>query len=224
MRILVVEDNAPFRELLRSHLSKQGFAVDTAATIVDARMLCEELYDVILLDLTLPDGHGSELLTQLRRGGQQTPILVLSGRSDAADRVRLLDAGADDYVVKPVDLDELVARIRAVTRRSVGSHEPQLSLGNLVFDQRSRQVVVNGRRLTLRPRETSLLETLLTRVGQPIHRETLLSRLYSIDDEIGSNALDVHVHHLRRRLAEAGAAVNISTVRGHGYALRDRDE
>jgi len=131
--------------------------------------------------------------------------------------------GADDYLVKPVDFEELAARIHAVARRSAGRNEasqPGLAFADIVFDPRNRQTIVNGRPVELRPREAALLEALLRRAGEPVHREALLSSLYSLDEEIGSNALDVHVHHLRRRLSDAGARATISTVRGLGYALR----
>src|SRR5436190_1208994 len=162
MRVLAIEDNRQFLDLLRSHLVKHGFAVDTAET--------------------LESGLG------------------LAG------------------------LGGLVARIRAVVRRGpAASRQEQLAYAGLVFDQKNRQAIVNGRAILLRPREAALLEALLRRAGEPIHRELLLSSLYGLDEEIGSNTLDVHVHHLRRRLAEAGARVSIATVRGHGYALRGHD-
>jgi two-component system response regulator TctD len=157
----------------------------------------------------------------LRRKKNPVPIIVLSARGGIAERVQLLDAGADDYVVKPCDLDELVARIRAVARRGGARREDRFSYGDLELKRESRQTVANGRTLTLRPREMALLELLLRHAGEPVHRDVLLGNLYSLDEEIGSNALDVHVHHLRRRLADAGARVGIATVRGYGYALQD---
>lgn len=221
MRILVIEDNRQFLDLLRPHLSKHGFAVDTAETCVNGLALAlDGGYEVILLDLTLPDGDGIGIVEELRRSEREEPILVLSARGEITDRIELLERGADDYLVKPFDLDELVARIRAVTRRGKTSQPEIPAFAGVAFDRRSRQAIVEGRPVTLRPREASLLEALLRRAGEPIHREVLLAGLYGLDEEIGSNTLDVHVHHLRRRLAEAGARVTIATLRGHGYALR----
>jgi DNA-binding response OmpR family regulator len=209
---------------VRSHLAKHGFIVDTAMTATDGLIVAAAgEHDVILLDLALPDGDGSQIVEELRRARRPVPIIVLSARSAILDRVGLLDLGADDYLVKPFDLDELVARIRAVTRRGAAREEERLAFADLEFDRRTRQAIVNGCPVALRPREAALLEALLRRAGEAIHREMLLSSLYTLDEEIGSNTLDVHVHHLRRRLAEAGARVSIATVRGHGYALRGRD-
>ena len=205
MRVLAIEDNRQFLDLMRSHLAKHGFVVDPAETLSDALALAAEGgHDVILLDLGLPDGDGAAIVEQLRRSRQSAPVIVLSARGGVVERVGLLDLGADDYLVKPVDFDELVARIRAVVRRGTARPEERLAFADIVFDRASRQAVVNGRPVTLRPREAALLEALLRRAGEPIHREHLLSSLYALDEEIGSNTLDVHVHHLRRRLAEAG--------------------
>lgn len=224
MRLLAIEDNRQFLDLMRSHLGKHGFAVDTAETAAEGLSLAAVgEHDVILLDLGLPDGDGTQLVKALRQARNLVPILVLSARGAIQDRIELLDAGADDYLVKPCDLDELVARVRAVARRGTVHVEERLSFAGLVFDRNTRQAIVNGREVALRPREAALLEALLRRAGEPVHRELLLSSLYSLDEEIGSNTLDVHVHHLRRRLAEAGARVGIATMRGHGYALRARE-
>jgi two-component system response regulator QseB len=224
MRVLAIEDNRRFLDLMRSHLAKRGFAVDVAATLADGLILVASgCHDVVLLDLSLPDGDGKEFIDRLRREHSSVPIIVLSARGEIAERLGSLDSGADDYLVKPFDLDELVARMRAVARRGGARKEEGLSFADIVFDQKRRLVLVNGQAVTLRPREAALLELLLRRAGEPIHRDILLSSLYNLDEEIGSNALDVHVHHLRRRLAEAGARASIATVRGHGYALRGHD-
>src|SRR6266851_5268382 len=220
MRVLAIEDNRRFLDLMRSHLRKRGFTVDTADTLADGLIMASSGgYEVVLLDLLLPDGDGGEVIDRLRRERSLVPIIVLSARGEITDRLGAFDSGADDYLVKPFDLDELVARIRAVVRRS-GSHREVLSFADVVFDQRRRQVLVNGQILSLRRREVALLELLLQNAGEAIHRDLLISSLYSLDEEINSNALDVHVHHLRRKLAEAGARVSIATVRSHGYALR----
>jgi two-component system, OmpR family, response regulator len=224
MRILAIEDNRPYLDLMRSHLAKHGFTVDTAETLADGLVLARAgEHDVILLDLGLPDGDGAAVIEELRRRQSPIPVIVLTARGAILDRISLLDTGADDYIVKPVDFDELVARIRAVARRGPSRRQERLAFANLVFDRQSRQAIIDGRPIALRPREATLLDALLRRAGEPVHRDLLLSSIYSLDEEIGSNTLDVHVHHLRRRLAEAGARVSIATVRGHGYALRGHD-
>lgn len=224
MRILAIEDNRQFLDLMRSHLMKHGFVVDPAETLADALALAADRGpDVILLDLGLPDGDGAAIVTALRHARNTVPVIVLSARGSVVDRVGLLELGADDYLVKPVDFDELVARIRAVLRRGTTRWDDRLSFADISFDRESRQAIVNGHPVPLRPREAALLEALLRRAGEPIHREQLLSSVYAFDEEIGSNTLDVHVHHLRRRLADAGARATIATVRGLGYALRGGD-
>ena len=221
MRILAIEDNRRFLDLMRSHLKKRGFTVDTADTLTDGLIMASSGgYEVVLLDLLLPDGDGGEVIDRLRRERSPVPIIVLSARGEITDRLGALDSGADDYLVKPFDLDELVARIRAVVRRGATRKEDTLAFADVVFDRRRRLVLANGHVVSLRPREVALFELLLRRAGEPVHRDLLLSGLYSLDEEIGSNTLDVHLHHLRRKLTEAGARVRIATVRGYGYALR----
>ena len=221
MRVLAIEDNRRFLDLMRSHLKKRGFTVDTADTLADGLIMASSSgYEVVLLDLLLPDGDGGEVIDRLRRERSLVPIIVLSARGEITDRLGAFDSGADDYLVKPFDLDELVARIRAVVRRGPSRKEDTLAFADVVFDRRRRLVLANGHIVGLRPREVAVFELLLQSAGEPIHRDLLLSGLYSLDEEIGSNALDVHLHHLRRKLADAGARVRIATVRGYGYALR----
>ncbi len=221
MRVLAIEDNRRFLDLMRSHLRKRGFTVDTADTLADGLIMASSSgYEVVLLDLLLPDGDGGEVIDRLRCERSLVPIIVLSARGEITDRLGAFDSGADDYLVKPFDLDELVARIRAVVRRGPSRKEDTLAFADVVFDRRRRLVLANGHIVGLRPREVAVFELLLQRAGEPIHRDLLLSGLYSLDEEIGSNALDVHLHHLRRKLADAGARVRIATVRGYGYALR----
>jgi DNA-binding response OmpR family regulator len=166
LHLLLVEDNQQLLGLLSSHLGKHGFAVDTAETLADALvMVGADVYDAILLDLGLPDGEGARVLEELRRQNRATPVIVLSSRGEIAERVNLLDLGANDYLVKPFDLDELGARIRAVTRRGSLQAEPLLTYAGLEFDRRNREAIVGGQRLALRPREAALLEVLLRRAG-----------------------------------------------------------
>ena len=220
MRVLVVADQPDPYQLARSHLKRRGLVVDHAATQGEALgMIAATRYDVILLD-PMPVDDGARLVGHLRRGGDAVPVIVLSATATAADRIGLLEAGADDCLGKPFDLDELVARIKAVSRRGRPEDEQPVVLGNLCFHPGRRAVVIDGRPIVLRPRELTLIETLLRGSGQPVHRDQLMSNLYSADAAIGSNSLDVHVHHLRQRLAAAGANVSIATIRGLGYALQ----
>ena len=222
MRVLAIEDNQRFLDLMRSHRAKRGFTVDAASTVADGLALAHQGgHDAILLDLALPDGDGSQIVGELRGARNSVAIIVLSARGTILDRVGLLDAGADDYLVKPFDLDELAARIRAVARRGGVRGGEYLTFADITFDPHNRHAIIEQRAVPLRPREAALLEVLMRRAGEPVHRDALLSSLYGLDEEIGSNTLDVHVHHLRRRLAEAGARAGIVTVRGLGYALRD---
>src|SRR4051794_4800099 len=179
MRVLAIEDNRPFLNLLRANLTKRGFTVDGTETLEDGAALASGGgYDAILVDLALPDGDGKQVVEMLRRARDPVPILVLSARGGIGDRVALLDLGADDYLVKPVDFEELAARIHAVVRRSAGRNEalqPGLAFADIMFDPRNRQAIVNGHPVELRPREAALLEALLRRAGEPVHREALLS-------------------------------------------------
>lgn len=222
MRVLVVADQPDPYQLARSHLKRRGLVVDHATTQGDALgMIAATRYDVVLLDPT-PLEDATRLVGHLRRGGDTVPLIVLSATATAADRIGFLEAGVDDCLAKPFDLDELVARIKAVSRRSRPEEERPVVLANLCFHPGRRAVVIDGRPIVLRPRELTLIEALLRGSGQPVHRDQLMSNLYSADEAIGSNSLDVHVHHLRQRLAEAGASVRIATIRGLGYALQAR--
>jgi two-component system OmpR family response regulator len=227
MRVLVVEDKPAFLRLICSHLTKHGFVVDGVETIKDALATVRSAsYDMVLLDLMLPDGHGGAFMNELRREGRKVPVIVMSAHGGLADRINLLDGGADDYLVKPFDFDELIARIRAIIRRRFSSRpdaERQLMFSNIIFYPEGRFVAVNGRNVTLRRHEAALLETLFSRAGEPVDRGHLMSCVYSEPGEIGSNSLAVHIHHLREKLREAEAKVYITSVRGVGYALQYRD-
>ncbi|HLY46845.1 MAG TPA: response regulator transcription factor [Stellaceae bacterium] len=225
MRVLVIANEISADRLVSRHLTRHGFVVDEAASREEApASVAATRYDCVLLGLALPDGGGSALVRRLRRDGGLVPVIVLAAGATAADRIGLLEAGADDCLAKPFDLDELVARIRVVTRRGRVNEEQPLRLADLSFYPNRRAAIVGGRPLILRRRELALLEALLRSAGQPIHRDQLTSRLYSADEEIGSNSLDVQVHHLRQRLADAGAKVRIATIRGLGYALQAHDD
>jgi DNA-binding response OmpR family regulator len=222
MRILVVEDEARIAELLGSSLSRAGFAVDAVRLCGDAReALSLTRYDAAILDLGLPDGDGLKLLREVRSGGNRVPILVLTARDAIDERVLGLDSGADDYLVKPFAMAELVARTKALLRRPGGALGTTLQAGNVTFDTIGRDVRVESVHLTLPRREGAILEHLMRRLGRVMPKAVLEEKLYGIDDELGSNAIPVHVHHLRRRLLDAGATAEIHTVRGIGYLLTE---
>ncbi|HZS81398.1 MAG TPA: response regulator [Stellaceae bacterium] len=220
MRLLLVEDEPELSALIRNALERAGFAVDLVPDLAEADdHLALAGYDAIVLDLALPDGDGLSLLRRLRAGGSNTPVLVLTARDGPDDRVAGLDSGADDYLVKPFHMPELVARIRALLRRPGAVLGVTLSLGNLLLDTTTRQVRVDGLDIRLSVRETALLELLLRRQRHVVPREILEQNLYSFGAELGSNAMEVLVHRLRRKLAEANATLRVHTVRGVGYLL-----
>jgi DNA-binding response OmpR family regulator len=222
VRLLVVEDEVRIAEVLRTSLGKAGFAVDSVASCGDAQAALEVgAYDAMILDLGLPDGDGLALLARLRSRGDQTPILILTARDAIEDRVSGLDAGADDYLVKPFAMTELIARTKALLRRPGGALGTTLKAGNVSFDTIGRDVMIGSVPLPLPRRESAILEHLMRRLGRVVPKLVLEEKLYGIDDELESNAIPVHIHHLRRKLVDAGAAAEIHTVRGLGYLLTE---
>jgi DNA-binding response OmpR family regulator len=220
MRILLVEDDPLLGDGLQAGLRQLGFQVDWVRTGDAAeRELRAEPYAAAVLDLGLPLKDGMDVLSSVRRAGVTVPVLVLTARDAVPDRVRGLDAGADDYVVKPVDLEELAARVRALVRRSHGQPQELLRAHGVELDPAGHTVRRDGEPVTLAPREFDLLQALMLNVGRVLSREQLEQHLYSWGREVESNAVEVHVHHLRRKL---GAAL-IQTVRGVGYLI-PRDE
>ena len=224
MRILVVEDDAGIASGLRSNLQQRGYAVDVCGTLDSAwAALRSEVFDLVLLDLCLPDGDGGDLLQRLRQSQAAkdslpdvlTPVLIMTARDQVADRISGLNLGADDYLVKPFDLDELEARMRALLRRSAGRAHPLLLQGDLVIDPAAHTVLRAGQAVELTPREFALLVLLFDSRGRVLSRQQLEARLYNWQDTVGSNAVEVHVHHLRRKLGES----LIQTVRGVGYFI-----
>ena len=222
MRLLIIEDEARIAEILRSALSRSGFAVDAVGRCGDARAALEvNPYDAVILDLGLPDGDGLTLLKDMRARGNAVPVLVLTARDAVEHRVAGLDTGADDYLVKPFAMSEVVARIKALLRRPEGALGALLKSGNIAFDTIGRDLRVGETVLVLPRRESAILEHLMRRAGRVVPKTVLEEKLYGIDDELGSNAIPVHVHHLRRKLMDGGATVEIHTVRGVGYLLVD---
>jgi DNA-binding response OmpR family regulator len=220
MRVLLVEDDALLGDALQAGLRLHGFAADWVrdGAAADAALAAEP-FSAIVLDLGLPKLSGLDLLRRMRSRGDRTPIVILTARDAVDDRVRGLDSGADDYVVKPVALAELAARIRAVARRAAGVASGRLQVGPLVIDPASREVAYAGAPVELQPREFALLHALALRAGQVLTRQQLETQLYEWDDALDSNAIEVHVHRLRRKLAPE----LIRTVRGVGYMLAAED-
>jgi DNA-binding response OmpR family regulator len=222
VRLLVIEDEARIAEILRKSLARAGFVVDAVASSADARAaLAAFPYDAAILDLGLPDGDGLDLLAVARSAGNQIPFLVLTARDAVEDRVSGLDTGADDYLVKPFAMTELIARTKALLRRPGGALGTTLKAGNVNFDTIGRDVRIGNTSLLLPRRESAILELLMRRLGRVVPKVVLEEKLYGIDDEVESNAIPVHVHHLRRKLVDAGAAAEIHTVRGVGYFLTE---
>jgi DNA-binding response OmpR family regulator len=222
VRLLVIEDEPRIAEILKSGLQRAGFAVDVVQLCADAReALALTVYDAAILDLGLPDGDGLDLLAELRSAHNGVPVLVLTARDAVENRVSGLDAGADDYLVKPFATVELIARTKALLRRPGGALGVKLQAGNVVLDTIGRDVRVGELSLQLPRRECTILEHLLRRQGRVVPKTVLEEKLYGIDEELESNAVPVHVHHLRRKLQDAQATAEIHTVRGIGYFLTD---
>lgn len=220
MRLLIIDDEARIAELIKAALEGAGFVVDVVGFVADAReALSLTAYDAAILDLGLPDGDGLALLSELRSGGNLVPVLVLTARDAVEDRVSGLDRGADDYLIKPFAMSELIARTKALLRRPGGALGATLNAGNIAFDTIGRDVRVGDGAITLPRRESAILEHLMRRLGRVVPKQVLEEKLYGIDDELESNAIPVHVHHLRRKLLDAGARAEIHTVRGVGYLL-----
>lgn len=221
MRILLVEDEVELATALRGALSRRGFVVDWVPNLEQAR---EALRDpglrVVLLDRRLPDGDGVTLLPLVRALPDPPATIMLTARGETAERVEGLDSGADDYLVKPFELDELLARLRVVTRRRDGAAVEILVLGALTFDAVHREARVGGQPLALPRRELALLDMLLRRAGRVVLREAIEAAIFGFDDAPVSNTLDSHVSRLRRRLADARAGVTIHALRGVGYMAK----
>jgi two-component system response regulator QseB len=220
MRVLIVEDDAGIATALAATLKCNGYAADVTPTLsLASAALRVEPFDLVLLDLGLPDGEGLDWLRQVRREGHAMPVLIMSARDALPDRVAGLDEGADDYLVKPFEPEELLARMRVALRRSEGRASPLLRHGDLLVDPAAHSVLRNGEPVLLRAKEFALLLALLRGSGQVLTRQRLEQAMYGFDEVLDSNALEVHMHHLRRKLGEG----LVKTVRGVGYFVPAQD-
>lgn len=216
MKILVVEDDALLLQGLVMALEGEGYVCDGVSTSRDAEAaLASGLYSLLILDLGLPDEDGLRLLLRLRRQKKMYPVLILTARDTLGDKITGLDAGADDYLIKPFALDELLARIRALIRRDVNQGDSRLTYGRLSLDMTHRQIHLADRLLDLTPKEYAILSRLMLKAGQPVHREILYNDIYNWETEPSTNTLEVHIHNLRDKIGRTA----IRTVRGFGYAL-----
>ncbi len=218
MRILLVEDDSLLGDAIQAGLKQSGHAVDWIRDGVAAdQALATETYEAVVLDLGLPRMSGLEVLRRLRERKDSLPTLILTARDTVEDRIRGLDTGADDYLVKPFDMGELAARLRALVRRASGITTPHLRVGDVELDPAAHQVTYQGKPVELSAREFTVLHALMLNAGKVLSRPQLEEKLYAWGEEIESNAVEVHIHHLRRKLP----ANLIETIRGVGYLVRD---
>ncbi len=216
MRLLLVEDDPMIGESLEEGLRGERYAVDWVRDGRGAELALEnDVYDLVLLDLGLPKKQGLEVLAEYRRRGGGAPVLIITARDAPPERVRGLDSGADDYLVKPFDLDELYARARALLRRGAGRTSPELSYGGVTLNPATHEALLEGRPLSLSAREFALLEALMDRPGEVVPRAALEEKLYGWNEEVESNTVEVHIHSLRKKLG----AEFIKNVRGVGYKV-----
>jgi two-component system OmpR family response regulator len=222
MRVLVVEDTARMGELLRRGLQEQGYAVDLAATGEDGLWLASEnAYDVVVLDVGLPDIDGFDVCRRMRRADRWSPVLMLTAKDAISDRVAGLDAGADDYLTKPFEFVELLARVRALIRREAHERPTALRVGDLTLDPSTREVARAGETITLTAKEFALLELFMRHPGDVLGRPWLLEHAWDFAYEGGSNVVDVYVGYLRQKIDRPYRRSSLETVRGAGYRLHD---
>lgn len=223
MRLLLVEDNRQLADFLKTSLAQADFSVSVVETAAEARAaLAATRFDAMVVDLGLPDADGITIIEAMRAENNSTPAIILTARDGLRDRVNGLNAGADDYLVKPFATEELIARLRALLRRPGSVLGQQLTAGNLTLDTSTHEVQIAGSSVSLSRREVNLLELLLRRSGRVVPKTAIESSLYGIDEEIASNSVEVLVHRLRKRLANLGARVSVVTLRGLGYVLTDQ--
>jgi two-component system, OmpR family, response regulator len=215
MRLLLLEDDQGLAQGLKAYLESDGHAVDWCQRVADARLLRTETYDAYLVDWQLPDGSGLDWVRELRRSGTPVPVIVLTARDLISDRVQGLDSGADDYLVKPFDPEELSARLRAVTRRAAGLSAPRQRFGAVEVDFTAKAAFVDDQMVALTAREWALLEALTRRAGRLVNKADLEGLVHGLDSDVASNTVEVHISSLRRKLGREF----IETVRGMGYRV-----
>ncbi|MCP3907625.1 response regulator [Pseudomonadales bacterium] len=219
MRTLIIEDNDDIAECIQQSLCDMGIASDWFAEGKEVREAFRtEDYDLLILDLNLPDADGLKILQEFRKRGQDTPVLIISARSSIDDRVSGLDCGADDYLSKPFDLHELDARVRALLRRNKNTRNPLITFGPLQFNQSSREFSLANQPLDLSPRERAVLEILLRQNGQVISKDNIALHVFNYEDEASVSSIELYIHRLRKKLCDSG--VSVVTKRGLGYALQ----
>jgi DNA-binding response OmpR family regulator len=222
MRLLIVEDNEELAELLAKGLRSAGYEADILSSIEEARSVLETtFYAALILDLGLPDGDGLELLRELRHRNNPIPVLVLTARGGLHDRVHGLRSGADDYLVKPFALEELIARLEAQLRRPGQLLGSSLRIANLEFNTQSRQASIDEQPQVLSARETAVLELLMRSKGRVVSKKQVEDHIYGHSGDVGSNAIEVYVHRLRKQLSDRGAKVQVHTIRGVGYLIAE---
>lgn len=222
MRLLLVEDHPRFGAFVREGLEKMGFVVDLVETAGNADAAVSGVtYDAVVLDLGLPDADGLVVLEKWRAAGNETPVLILTARDGVDDRVKGLNTGADDYLLKPFDMDELVARVRALLRRPGGVLGMVMAVGNVSFDTTAREVRIDDKPISISRREMGVLEQLMRRHGRVVPKAVLEDKIYGFGEEVSSNSVEVHISRLRKRLANSGATVRVHTLRGVGYLLSE---
>ena len=221
MKILIIEDEQRLARLLKQGLEEQGFVVDLAYDGSDGQFQAEQYpYDAILLDLMLPEVDGLAILKGLREKGNDVPVLIITARGDVEDRIKGLNFGADDYLAKPFNLDELIARLRALIRRSRGQSSPLITVGDLVIDSNARTVARAGTEIPLSAREYDLLLYLALSAGKVVSRTELIEHIFTSDYEWDSNVIEVYISHLRSKIDKGYSPALIHTVRGAGYILK----
>lgn len=225
MRLLLVEDHERFAEFVKASLEREGFTVDAVTTAANADAAFTAVsYDIVILDLGLPDADGLTILKAWRDQGNSTPVLILTARDGVDDRVKGLNAGGDDYLLKPFEMQELVARIRALLRRPGGTLGTVLEVGNIAFDTSAREVRIDDKAIAISRREMGVLEHLMRRAGRVVPKDVIEDKIYGFDEEVSSNSVEVHISRLRKRLAGANSECIVHTIRGVGYLLAVKDQ
>lgn len=223
MKILIIEDDQSLLENTQTQFTKAGFGVDIAATAEEGLSLLDvNEYDSIVLDINLPDGNGFEICEKVRKQENTTPIIIMTARDGVSDKIKGLDLGADDYVLKPVDSQELIARVKALIRRNSKKPLPVLTISDLEVDTQTRRVVRSGVEIELASKEFAVLELLARHSDEVVTRSMLMEHIWGSDFETFSNVVDVYIRNLRRKVDTEGKKKLIHTIRGGGYSLSDK--